>query len=337
MLPCEGEEAAQAVTDTTVSPVASLQPADMRQEQPSDKEELAAQPQPDQLLASHFQETEEATGSAEDGTADTAAFRSDSSGRYMSVPPSRLWGPPAEAGVTTSSAAAQPAEAERQQLASTGGNMPGDIGHREHGRQDQSIPHRHTSQPPALEPEDLESQATDQQSAGEDASTTDTEADLARAQRAQREALQAEGAPLQSSREALVEGREASQQEQAQRVFQNQGQVTLSSMAQTDTEGRQGGSLALVQEGDREAGDVMLETGAVLSDEQVSDEGQGRQADQSVAHTEAALAGAQEAQQQAVQAGQEALAEEQYSLMQLRQDLQQQSGQPAQLCATAEI
>ena len=51
-----------------------------------------------------------------------------------------------------------------------------------------------------------------------------------------------------------------------------------------------------------------------------------READESVA----ALAGAQEAQQQAVQAGQEALAEEHQSLMQLRQELQQQSGQPSQ-------
>ena len=50
-----------------------------------------------------------------------------------------------------------------------------------------------------------------------------------------------------------------------------------------------------------------------------------------MAQTEAALANAQQAQQQAVYAQQGALAEEHHSLMQLRNDLQQQPGQRA-LC-----
>ena len=68
-------------------------------------------------------------------------------------------------------------------------------------------------------------------------------------------------------------------------------------------------------------------------DEEASEEGDQEgdmEVDESVAQTEAALAGAQEAQQQAVQAQQQALAEERRDLMQLRQHLQQQSGQPAQ-------
>ena len=50
------------------------------------------------------------------------------------------------------------------------------------------------------------------------------------------------------------------------------------------------------------------------------------EADTTFAETEAALAGSQEAQQQAVQAGQEALAEERRSLIQMRSDVQQASG-----------
>ena len=331
---CEGEDAAQVVSDTTVNPVAPLQPADMGQAQASDKV-LAPQSQPEQPVASQSQELEAATVSAADSTADTGAFSSDGGGRYMSVPPSSLWGPPVDAGVTTSSAAAQPAEAERQQLASTGGNMPGDVGRGEHGRQEQSIPLQQTSHPPAVEHGKLETHATDQQPAGEHESTAETEADLLRAQQAQREALQAEGVALQSNHETPVEVREAGQQEQAGPVFQDQDQVTLSSMAQTDTGGRPGGDLPPVQEADRQAEDSVLETGAVSSGEQAFDEGQGTEADESVAQTETALADAQEAQQHAVQAGQEALAEERRDLMQLRQDVQQQSGQSAQLCATA--
>ena len=63
--------------------------------------------------------------------------------------------------------------------------------------------------------------------------------------------------------------------------------------------------------------------------EEADQQGDG-EADDSVAQTEAALAGAQEAQQQAVQAQWEALAEERSSLLQLRQDVQQASGQPSQ-------
>lgn len=55
-----------------------------------------------------------------------------------------------------------------------------------------------------------------------------------------------------------------------------------------------------------------------------------READESVAQTEAALTDAQEAQQQAMQAQQETLADEHHSLMQIRNGVQQQSGQPAQ-------
>ena len=55
-----------------------------------------------------------------------------------------------------------------------------------------------------------------------------------------------------------------------------------------------------------------------------------QEADESVAETEAALAGAQEAQQQAAQAQQEALADHRQTLMRLRQDMQQASGQPEQ-------
>ena len=317
------------------------------QEAPSDADlaprlRFAAQPQPqpEQPIASKFQESEEATGSAADSTAEPAGFSSSGGGggRYMSVPPSSLWGPPAGVGVTTSSAAAQTAEAESQQLPSPGGDVPGNVGHSQHGSEDQdhSVHHHHTTQPPAVEHEELESQAIDQQSAEEDASMPDVEADLARAQRAQREALEAEDASLQSSRKALLEVREAIQLEQRGPVSQNQDQVISSSMAPTGTEGRQGGGLAPVQEADREADDTILEAGAVLSDEPAARDGQGRQADDTLAQTAAALAGAQEAQQQAVQAGQEALAEERHDLVQLRQDLQQQPGQPAKsVCCSA--
>ena len=328
---CVGEEAAQAVTDTKADSVESLQPADMTQEQPVEK------PQSEQPVARKFRETEEATGSAGDSTAEVAAFSSSGGGgRYMSVPPSSLWGPPAGVGVTPSSAAAQPAEADSQQFPSTGGNMPGDIGHRQRGSQHQSMYHQHTSEQPGVEREGLESQATGQQPAEEDASTAEVEADLARVQRAQREALQAEDASLQSSRNVLLGVRAAVQQEQGGLVSQNQDRVTFGSMAQTDTEGRQGNNLAPVQEADREADDTMVKTGAELSNGQASHEGQSRQADETLAETESALAGAQEAQQQAVQAQQQALAEERRDLMQLRQHLQQQSGQPAKnVCCSA--
>ena len=318
---CVGEEAAQAVTDTKADSVESLQPADMAQEQPFDE-----MPQSEQPVASKCQETEEATELLAHRTADTAASGGGGGGRYQSVPPSSLWGPPAGVGVTPSSAAA---EADSQHFPSTGGDMPGDIGHSQPGSQHQSMYHQHTFEQPGVEREGLESQATGQQPAEEDASTAEIEADLARVQRAQREALQAEDASLQSSRNVLLGVRAAVRQEQGGLVSQNQDRVTFGSMAPTDTEGRQGDNLAPVQEADREAGDATVETGAELSDGQASYEGQSRQADETLAETQSALAGAQEAQQQAVQAQQQALAEERRDLMQMRQHLQQQSGQPA--------
>ena len=341
---CAGEEAAQAATDSTAGSVLSLQPADISQkhlgEEPATQLHSAAQPQPqpEQPVASNSQEAEAAAAPAADSTAEAAASSSGGGGggRYMSVPPSSLWGPLVEVGVNTSSAAARPTGFESQRLPSAAGNMPGDTGHSQHGSPDQSVYHQHTSEAPAVEHEEMESPPTDQQSAEEDASTAETEADLARAQRAQREALRAEDASLQSSRKSLMEVRETIQQEQAGRMSQNAHQVTLSGMAQTDTEGRQGGDQAPVHEADRKADDTMLDTGAEFSNEQASHEREARPAGEGVAQTEATLVDAQEAQRPAVQAQQQALAEEPRDLMQLRQDLEQQSGQLARsVCCSA--
>ena len=65
---------------------------------------------------------------------------------------------------------------------------------------------------------------------------------------------------------------------------------------------------------------------ANAEEDEEADRAADEEVDKGVAETEAALAGAQEAQQQAVQAQQQALAEERRSLMQMRQHLQQQSG-----------
>ena len=75
------------------------------------------------------------------------------------------------------------------------------------------------------------------------------------------------------------------------------------------------------QEPDREADEAA---------DRVADEEADREADGSTAKTEAALAAAQEAQEEALQAEKEALGEERQSLMQVRDDLQQASGQPRQ-------
>ena len=75
------------------------------------------------------------------------------------------------------------------------------------------------------------------------------------------------------------------------------------------------------------AEESMVETGAMLSDGGALHKGEDRHVVEDVSKTEAALAGAQQAQQQAAQAQQQALAEERQSLMHLRQDMQQQSGQ----------
>lgn len=79
------------------------------QEQAGDQQAIlqlgpVPQPQIEQPVASQFQEAEEATGTAADSTTEAAACSSDGGGGYMSVPPSSLWGPPAEAGFTSSSA-----------------------------------------------------------------------------------------------------------------------------------------------------------------------------------------------------------------------------------------
>ena len=368
---CADEEAAQADTAPQAGPVASHQSADIGREQasyaePAPQLHLAAQTQPQaqpqQPVASQLQEIQEATESAADSRADTEGL-SSGGGRYLSVPPSSMWGPPARVALTTPSPAAQPAATDRQNLPSTGVDVPKDTGHIQYGDQDQSMQQR-LHQPSAVEREGLEGQADGQHSAEEDASMAETEADLARAQRAQHEALQTEAASLQSSRQALLEVKETIQQEQEQggRMSQEQDLGTPSSMAaQSETGGRQGGEWASVQEADREADDSMVDTGAMSSDGGALHKGEDRhvvedvsqteaavvgaqeieqKADESVAETEAALAGAQEAQQQAVQAQQQALADQRQTLMHLRQDMQQPSGQPsawsaASSCATA--
>ena len=91
---CAGQEAAQTVTESTAAPAAAHKLADILQEQAGDE-----QAAPTQLAAN--------------STAGTAAFSSGSGGgRYQPVPPSSLWGPPAE--VTTSTAAAVETEAAGQ-------------------------------------------------------------------------------------------------------------------------------------------------------------------------------------------------------------------------------
>lgn len=60
-----------------------------------------------------------------------------------------------------------------------------------------------------------------------------------------------------------------------------------------------------------------------------ADEGRYEEADENLAETEAALAAAQEAQWEAVQAEQQALAEEHQTLQRLRDDMHQESGLPA--------
>ena len=353
---CADEEAAQADTATAAGPEATFQSVHTGQEQasqakpaPQQYHAAQAQPQaqPQQPATSHSQEAQEATESAADRSADTARL-SSGGGRYLSVPPSSLWGPPAGLALTTQSPAAQSAGTERQDLPSTGVDVPEDTGHSQYDYQDQSMQQR-LPQPSAVEPEGAEGQAADQHSTEEDASMAETEVDLARAQRAQREALQTEAASLQSSRQALLEVKETIQQEQEGRMSQGQDQGMSSSMtAQSDTGGRQGGELASVEEADREADDSVVGTGAMLSDRGAPYEGEDRhvvedmsqteaavagaqegdqEGDTSVTETQAALAGAQEAQQQAVQAQQEALADQRQTLMHLRQDLQQASGQ----------
>ena len=83
---------------------------------------FAAQPlaQPQQPLTSHSQEAQEATDSVADSRADTAGL-SSGGGRYLSVPPSSLWGPPAGVAPTTPSPAAV-------ETASAGQPAPG-VGH----------------------------------------------------------------------------------------------------------------------------------------------------------------------------------------------------------------
>lgn len=66
----------------------------------------AAQPQaqPQQPVASHSQEAQETTEWAADSSADTAGL-SNGGGRYLSVPPSSMWGPAAGVALTTPSPA----------------------------------------------------------------------------------------------------------------------------------------------------------------------------------------------------------------------------------------
>ena len=311
---CAGQEAAQAVTETT----APLEPAEMEQEQASGEQpapqlHLAPQAELQQQAGSQVEEAEEATESVADSTAGTAAF-SSGGGRYHSVPPSSLWGAPAQ--VTVSPTAAQPAGAERQQLSSSDSVLEG-VADSEHGIQEHSM-HR---QLPAAE---SEVQTTDE-SAEEDAIIAEAEADLARAQRAQREALQAEAAALESSRNALLEVREAMQREQEQ-SSQSKDPDSSSSKAHTDAVGEQGRDLALVQEADRGADDSMLQTGADVSDQKVPQEW----LEGNVLQTDAAMAAAEEAQM-------ESLAEKHPSSEHLRDDVQQESGQPAQSALRHEL
>ena len=72
------------------------------------------------------------------------------------------------------------------------------------------------------------------------------------------------------------------------------------------------------------------EANAEAEEDDKADRAAEKEADKSAAEIEVALGVAQEAQQQAVRAGQEALAEERQSLMQMRSDLQQASGQSQQ-------
>ena len=83
------------------------------------------------------------------------------------------------------------------------------------------------------------------------------------------------------------------------------------------------------------ADDSMVETGAMLSDGCAPHEGEDRHVVEDVSQTEAVLAGAQEAQQQAAQAQQQALADHRQTFMHIRQDVQQQSGQPSLSCLPA--
>ena len=80
---------------------------------------VATQPEP-QPVTSHSQEAQEATESAADSSAGTAGF-SSGGGRYLSVPPSSLWGPPAGVAPTTPSPPAV-------ETASAGQPAPG-VGH----------------------------------------------------------------------------------------------------------------------------------------------------------------------------------------------------------------
>ena len=209
-------------------------------------------------------------------------------------------------------------------------------GHSQHESQEQRMQQGPSQPPTAEQVVASDGQATDEEPVEADASIAEAEADLARAQRAQREALQAEAASLESSCNALLEVKETMLQEQGSHTTQSQDQDSSSSKAQTDIVGRQGGGLPPAQEADREADDSMLQTGAVLSDEEVLQEGDSK-TDESVVKTEAALTAAQEAEQQVLQAEKESLAEKPQSSVNLRDDLQQASGQPAQSALRHEV
>lgn len=77
-----GDQAAASQLHTMAQPRSQLQPA-----------------------ASHSQEAQEATEWVADSSAHTAGLSSGDGGRYLSVAPSSLWGPPAGAVVTTPSPA----------------------------------------------------------------------------------------------------------------------------------------------------------------------------------------------------------------------------------------
>ncbi len=192
---CAGGQAGQRAAESTE---ASLQAAGVEQEQAGSQQ---AAP------------TGIAAGSIAHTAAPAASGSSSTGGRYQSVPPSSLWGPPA--GVTISPAGAQMAGADSQQLPSTsreGNNVPEEVLQSELESEEASMQHRQT---PSSQ-QDSEGQTGAQQPLEEDASMAATQLELGRAQQAQQEALQAEQASLQSSRDALSGVREAMQQQQQQ-------------------------------------------------------------------------------------------------------------------------